>query len=87
VQNLLSEHLQEQEGMEKVATIDRPFSDERTMSRFEKDAENAAFLARIKAATREVILLPLISGQVRAGWPVLAPSTFFCIACDASCLQ
>ena len=42
------------EGMEHMATIDRPFSDERAVSPAERDAQNAAFLERIKAATREV---------------------------------
>lgn len=57
-QDLLQAHLQEVRGMHHTATIDRPFSDERAIPPAEKaaaqEAENAAFLTRIQAATREV---------------------------------
>ena len=54
MQNLLQEHLGEMEGMEHMATIHRPFSDEHAASPAERDAQNVAFLERIKAATHEV---------------------------------
>ena len=54
MQNLLQEHLCEMEGMEHMATIHRPFSDEHAVSPAERDAQSAAFLERIRAATREV---------------------------------
>ena len=57
MQTQLTEHLQEREGMKHQATIDRPFSDELAMSPAERDAENAAFLNRVRAATQEVTAL------------------------------
>ena len=58
MQTQLTEHLQEREGMRHQTTIDRPFSDEHTLSLAERDAENAAFLSRVRAATHEVMAMP-----------------------------
>ena len=58
MQTQLNEHLQESEGIGHQATIDRPFSDERMTSPAERDAENAAFLSRVRAATHGVNALP-----------------------------
>lgn len=58
MQTQLTEHLQESEGISHQATIDWPFSDERILSPAERDAENAAFLSRVRAATHEVKAVP-----------------------------
>ena len=59
MQTQLTEHLQESEGMEHQATIDRPFSDEHTLSPAERNAETAAFLSRVRAAALEVRITPI----------------------------
>ncbi len=58
MQTQLIEHLHESEGMKHQNTIDRPFSEERALSPAERDAENAAFLSRVRAAALEVMTLP-----------------------------
>ena len=54
--------------MEHQATIDRPFSDELTLSPAERDAENAAFLSRVRAATHQVMPLPASDEASGLSW-------------------
>ena len=54
LQSLLQEHMHELHGMQHVATIDLPFSDERAPRPAQQAPESAAFMARIQAAARQV---------------------------------